>query len=89
MQGHVLLPTTRQEIHLITCEAEDGVWGPDRGGLCSLSTLPEKGGWVGGTMAVGKERGVREQRYCKESKFRQRERALDVVVTFKFVQHLH
>ena len=58
MQGHVLSPTTRQEIHLITCEAEDGVWGPDRGGLCSLSTLPEMGGGVekaggGETMAVG------------------------------------
>lgn len=24
MQGHVLSQTTRQEIHLITCEAEDG-----------------------------------------------------------------
>lgn len=75
MQGHVLSPTTRQEIHLITCEAEDGVWGPDRGGLCSPSTLPETGGGEereGETMAVGKERGMREQRYCKESKGRQR-----------------
>lgn len=63
MQGHVLSPTTRQEIHLITCEAEDGgVWGADRGGLCSPSTLPGRGwggegGW--GTMAVGKEKKER------------------------------
>ena len=27
VQGHVLSPSTRQEIHLITCEAEDGAWG--------------------------------------------------------------
>lgn len=72
MQGHVLSLTTRQEIHLITCEAEDGVWGPDRGGLCSLSTLPETWGGKEGAMAVGKERGIRELRYCKESKWRQR-----------------
>lgn len=28
--GHVLSPSTRQEIHLITCEAEDWMWGVDR-----------------------------------------------------------
>ncbi len=33
--GHVLSLSTRQEIHLITCEAEDWVWGVDREGLCS------------------------------------------------------
>lgn len=55
MQGHVLSPITRQEIHLITCEAEDGVWGPDRGGLCSLSTLPEMGGGVEKVGGGGKQ----------------------------------
>lgn len=34
MQGHVLSPTTRQEIHLITCEAEDG------GGLTEEDCVP-------------------------------------------------
>ncbi len=33
--GYVLSLSTRQEIHLITCEAEDWVWGVDREGLCS------------------------------------------------------
>lgn len=62
MQGHVLLQATRQKIHLITCEAEEGVWGPDRGGLCSPSTLPEmwekrdKGGET--TMAEGRGEGA-------------------------------
>lgn len=62
MQGHVLSPTTRQEIHLITCEAENWVWGPDRGGLCSPSSLPETGegekGREGETTAVGKRVGA-------------------------------
>lgn len=42
-----------------------GVWGADRGGLCSPSTLPGRGwggegGW--GTMAVGKEKKERGRR---------------------------
>lgn len=51
VQGHVLSPTTRQEIHLITCEAEDGCGG--------LTVFPEhsardakrgreEGGWARG-----------------------------------------
>lgn len=41
--GHVLSLSTRQEIHLITCEAEEWVWGVDREGLCSREgALPRK-----------------------------------------------
>lgn len=53
VQGHVLLPTTRQEIHLITCEAENG--GVGRQSTVIPSSLP-----VGGCVAGG-VRAMREQ----------------------------
>lgn len=72
MQGHVLLQATRQKIHLITCEAEEGVWG-----LTEEDCVPrthvravEEGRQRAGNNSGGEKN---EWRYLKYAKWRLKE----------------
>lgn len=60
MQGHVLSQTTRQEIHLITCEAEDGA---GVGAWRAKPVFPEHSAREMGGRGGG---GIRSWVYCKE-----------------------